>query len=292
MRKKGAMTTVTSMRRRVAGAALRRYREQCGLDLEDAASALGCDKSKVSRVESGERGITRADLTRLLSCYAVPAAEWAFAGAIAGPGHPPGWWQEYLALLPRDLLDFYSLEAAASEVLEWAPWHLPAIVQTQGYARAVAEADGIPAGLLDLAGEAAIAHAEAIRRKGAPRVRLILGQDALHRQVGGQSTAGAQLRALAQACEGDVDAPQFSIQVLPPGTVSHPGISAGPASILLFAPRPAPGLVHVPALCGTGQFVDDPGAVDGFIQAFTNLQSMALSPAESAELIRDCTKAD
>ncbi|HUN36026.1 MAG TPA: helix-turn-helix transcriptional regulator [Trebonia sp.] len=280
------MTTVTSMRRRVAGAALRRYREQCGLDVEDAAGVLSCDKSKISRVESGERGITRADLTRLLSCYAIPTEEWAFVGAVAGPGHPPGWWQDYRALLPPDLLDFYSLEAAASEVLEWAPWRMPAILQARGYARAEAEADGVPPGLLDQAGDAAVARAEAIRRKGVPRVHVILGQDALHRRVGGQETGRDQFFALAHACEDDGDASQFTIQILPPGTVAYPGISAGPASILLFAPRPAPGLVRVPALSGTGHFIDDPDSVDGFIQAFIRLQSMALSPAESAELIR------
>lgn len=120
---------------------------------------------------------------------------------------------------------------------------------------------------------------------------MILGQDALHRRVGSQEIGRDQFVALAQAGEDSGDAAQFTIQVLPPGTVLHPGISAGPASILLFAPRPAPGLVHVPALSGTGHFIDDPGAVDGFIQAFTRLQSMALSPAESAELIRHYAKA-
>jgi hypothetical protein len=47
----------------------------------------------------------------------------------------------------------------------------------------------------------------------------------------------------------------------------------------------------VPELSGTGHFIDDPGAVDGFIQVFTRLQSMALSPAESAKLIRHYAKA-
>jgi len=31
------------------------------LDLQDAATVVGCDRSKVSRVESGERGIPVAD---------------------------------------------------------------------------------------------------------------------------------------------------------------------------------------------------------------------------------------
>jgi transcriptional regulator with XRE-family HTH domain len=57
------------MRRRLAGAALRRYREELGWELGDAAQVLRCDRSKVSRIETGERGITAADLGQLLTEY-------------------------------------------------------------------------------------------------------------------------------------------------------------------------------------------------------------------------------
>ena len=64
------------------------------------------------------------------------------------------------------------------------------------------------------------------------------------------------------------------------------GLAAGPATVLLSAWPPAPGLVRVPALYGHGLFLEDPDAVGGFTQAFTHLRSLALSPAESASLIR------
>jgi hypothetical protein len=47
----------------------------------------------------------------------------------------------------------------------------------------------------------------------------------------------------------------------------------------------------VPALHGHGVFVDEPEAVVGFTRAFTHLRSLALSPAESASLIRDHAEA-
>ena len=52
-------------------------------------------------------------------------------------------------------------------MLTWTPWQLPAIVQTPGSARAEAEAEGIPPGLLDLADQAAAARQQAIRHQGA-----------------------------------------------------------------------------------------------------------------------------
>jgi transcriptional regulator with XRE-family HTH domain len=49
--------TVTSTQRQLVGSALRRYRANVGYALEDAAKVLDCDRSKISRVETGQRGI-------------------------------------------------------------------------------------------------------------------------------------------------------------------------------------------------------------------------------------------
>lgn len=221
----------------------------------------------------------------------MPATERLFLEALAGRRRPAGWWDEYGNLLPQELMDFYSLEAAADEILAWAPWQVPAIVQVPGYARAEAEADGVPPGLLDQASESVAARQLAIRHRGAPHVSVVLGAEALRRGTGGQAIARAQLLALAHACEEPTASPQFTIQVLPPGTVSRLGLAAGPATIVLCG-RPADlGLVHVPALHGHGVFVDEPEAVVGFTRAFTHLRSLALSPAESASLIRDHAEA-
>ena len=50
------------MRRRLVGGALRRYRENVGYALEDAARVLECDRSKISRIETGHRGIRSREL--------------------------------------------------------------------------------------------------------------------------------------------------------------------------------------------------------------------------------------
>ena len=51
------MTTVNPVRRVLVGGALRRYREGIGYSLDDAAKVLECDRSKISRIETGHRGI-------------------------------------------------------------------------------------------------------------------------------------------------------------------------------------------------------------------------------------------
>lgn len=47
------MVTAPPVRRRLVGDALRRYRENLGYTLDDAARILECDRSKVSRIETG-----------------------------------------------------------------------------------------------------------------------------------------------------------------------------------------------------------------------------------------------
>jgi transcriptional regulator with XRE-family HTH domain len=47
------VTPALPLRQRLIGATLRRYREDAGCDLQDAARTLGCDRSKVSRIEAG-----------------------------------------------------------------------------------------------------------------------------------------------------------------------------------------------------------------------------------------------
>jgi transcriptional regulator with XRE-family HTH domain len=64
------MTAGSAVRRRLIGSALRRYRENLALPLEDAADVLECDRSKLSRIESGHRGIRIKELRELLASTA------------------------------------------------------------------------------------------------------------------------------------------------------------------------------------------------------------------------------
>src|ERR1700677_3961989 len=58
-------------RRLLLGTALRQYREGLGYLLDDAARVLDCDRSKISRIETGHRGIRRRELRELLTEYGV-----------------------------------------------------------------------------------------------------------------------------------------------------------------------------------------------------------------------------
>ena len=87
------MTDAPPVRRRVLGAALRRFREQAGCTLDDAARILNCDRSKISRIETGQRGIRATELQGLLAEYGVDELRRDALLTLAHQTRQDGWWQ-------------------------------------------------------------------------------------------------------------------------------------------------------------------------------------------------------
>src|ERR1700741_533383 len=123
--KAGTVTGDLPVRRRLVGGAPRRYRENVGYALEDAARVLECDRSKISRIETGQRGIRPKELRELLTEYAVPDSEQAALLAIASSGGPHGWWHQYADVLPGAYLDYAIMESAASEIMTYEAQVVP-----------------------------------------------------------------------------------------------------------------------------------------------------------------------
>src|SRR5271170_5182551 len=84
-------TPALSIRRRLVGSALRRYREDLGFILEDAARVLECHPSKISRIETGQRGIRPRELRDLLTEYGADGAARDALTAIARRTSTPSW---------------------------------------------------------------------------------------------------------------------------------------------------------------------------------------------------------
>jgi transcriptional regulator with XRE-family HTH domain len=213
------MTDGTSLRSRVAGAALRRYRERIGYQLEDAARVLDCDRSKISRIETGLRGVRTAELRVLLAEYGVDAREQDIMEVIADRRACRGWWDEYADVIPGDMRDFLALETAASRLLVYEPQRVPALLQTKAYALDLASADlGLAVGSHYRAAEAVMIRQQSVLGQGRLEVTAVLGEAALCQAVGGATVMGSQLRQLAVSGE---DLPQVTVLVLPYSRGAH-----------------------------------------------------------------------
>jgi transcriptional regulator with XRE-family HTH domain len=273
------------VRRRLVGGALRRHRENVGYSLEDAARVLECDRSKISRIETGQRGIRPKELRELMTEYGVPASEQLALVAIASRGGQHSWWHPYSDTLSDAYLDYVIMESAASEIMAYEAQLIPDLLQTDDYARAIAAAE--PAYTTDQQREDAVA-AKAVRRQvvlggsSPARLGVILGEGALRQVVGGPDVLAGQISHLVKLAG---DYPAVTIQVLPFSAGAHAAAGSGSLAILRFPDAPSLGVVYLEALSG-GVYLEDQADVARYVRAFALLRAASLSPTDSADLLR------
>jgi hypothetical protein len=222
------------------GRALRRYRENLGYTLGDAARILECDPSKVCRIESGQRGIRGKELRELLAEYGVRDEQQDVLANLASPRGGSGWYRPYADVLPAAYLDYLLLEDGASKVMAYEAQRVPTLLQTPAYARALADADAGLAGddARERAVAATLARQKAILGERKPDIHLVIGEAALHQVVGGDAVMDGQLGLLAGVSG---DSGMITVQILPFGSGAHAAAAVGSFAILQYPEAPGSG---------------------------------------------------
>ncbi|MBM9508937.1 helix-turn-helix domain-containing protein [Actinacidiphila acididurans] len=192
-------------RQRRLGAELRKLRVAAGATTEYAAGLLGLDRSKISNMEAGTR-IASADRVRTLAIN-YDCSDEAYIRALAAMAEERGggWWDEYRGTLPPGLLDIAELEWHATRLCTAQIVHLPGLLHTEDYARAVFGAGLPPMSRLEV--ELRVAHRMQRQRvlyddKTLPYVAYI-HEAALRMQFGGRKVTQVQLDHLCAESERD-----------------------------------------------------------------------------------------
>jgi len=293
------MTGTPPVRRRLLGSALREYRESLGFNLDEAARILECDRSKISRIETGDRGIRAKELRELLTEYGVPASEQEALLAIAHRGRESGWWLDYRDVLSPDAQDYVIMEIAATEILAYEPNQVPDLLQTPDYIRAVAAADARYTSGEQRAHvmEVKLNRQRIVVAERAPRLDVVMTEGALRQAVGPPRVMREQLARLAALAETgfadglpDSDIPEdersrISLRVLPFSAGAQAVAGCGSMTLLRFAEAPEIGIIHLPALSG-GISLEGREDVARYQRTFAQLRSAALTPSRSVQLIR------
>lgn len=203
----GASPTV---RQRELGLRLRRLRNGLDLTVEDVAERLMCSAAKVSRMETGARRPMLRDVRDLCKLYGVDEAATAELMKLTREAREQGWWTRYDDL---DLNPYIGLEQEASSITHFSRHYLPALLQTEDYARAIIKGvlPGIDPAVLQQRVEARIGRQEILGREKPPRYRVLLDEAVLHRQVGGPVLMAAQLGKVLDL----VSAGKVAVQVIP-----------------------------------------------------------------------------
>jgi len=292
------------VRRRLLGTALREYRESLGFNLDEAARILECDRSKISRIETGDRGIRPKELRELLTEYGVPATEQEALLAVSHRGRESGWWLDYRDVLSAAAQDYVIMEIAATEILLYEPTQVPDLLQTPDYIRAAAAADARYTSGDQRAHvmEVKLNRQRIIVAGRAPGLDVVITEGALRQTVGPARVMREQLGRLADLAEtgladglpdGDVAGEarsHVSLRVLPFAAGAHAAAGCGSMSLLRFAQTPAIGVVHLPALSG-GVSLEGREEVTRYTRTFAQLRSAAHTTSRSAQLIRSIARA-
>jgi transcriptional regulator with XRE-family HTH domain len=294
------MTGAPPVRRRLLGSALRQYRDDLGYTLDQAALILDCDRSKISRIETGQRGIRAKELRELLTEYDVPDSEQEALLAIAHSGRQAGWWLEYRDVLSEAGQDYVAMELAATEILAYEPHQVPDLLQIPEYASALADADAncTSDASREHVIEVKLARQRIVLGARSPRLEVVVTEGALRQAVGGPRVMRRQLEWLADVADsGLVDTlpdgervgagarARISLQVLPFAVGAHAAAGCGPMTVLRFAQSPGLGVVHLSGLSG-GVSLEDRVEVARYARTFGQLRSDALSAPASARLLR------
>jgi len=262
---------------------LTRLRQAQGLSLEVAAQRLDFSKSKLYRVENGRSRTTLDDLEDMLDLYAVRSPQREALVQLGRDARKRGWWTAYSDVFTGS---YVGLESEAARIQVNA--HIvPGFLQTEDYARAVIAAT-----------RPTLEHSEVDRRVAArtarqkalfgrdvpPEIHVVLDEVALRRQVGGAEAMSAQLATLADASTG----PHLTLQVLSFTAGANAGME-GEFVILTFPDPEDPPVAYAEGLMGD-VYLESEEELDVYNLAWSHLVDTALSPGESASMIRKIAK--
>lgn len=119
-------------------------RERAGLLPTEAAALLGTDRTTISNTEAGRFGVSGTRVRTWAAAYACPDAAYIDALVDMAEERIKGWWEDYRGELSVSALDLAELEHHATGFRSVQIMHMPGLLQTEDYARAV-YAEALPA---------------------------------------------------------------------------------------------------------------------------------------------------
>jgi transcriptional regulator with XRE-family HTH domain len=267
-----------SIRQRRVSGELRTLREKRGLSCKDVAAALDCSESKISRMETGERGLYADDVAAILGYLRAPTGLRHELLALVRDGEERNW-HEIHGKLPTNWKDLIRFENDATAIYNYEPMVIPGLAQTPDYSRALMHGANprLSEAEVETLVAARMSRQVILSRRQAPTVQLIVDETVLRRPVGESSMLRAQLRHLLALGER----PKVSFQVVPFAVGAYPGLE-GPLVLLEFANEPTLAYAETRA---ASSFLEEEEHIDGVKVAWRGLRAKALSPEDSVRLI-------
>lgn len=272
-----------TLRRRQLGMELRRLRDAAGVTIDQVAERLECSASKISRIETGQTGVTPRDVRDMLVVYGVDPDQAESLLQIAREARMKGWWQLYGDVLTSA---YVGLEAAADQIRGYEAAVVPGLLQTEDYARAMIHAarPDINAVEIDKRVRVRVGRQSLLTQDDPIDLWVVLDEAVLRRPVGGRSVMRRQLEHLIMVA----DLSNVTLQVLPFTAGAHAGMD-GAFALLLYEESADQNFVFAANAAG-GLFLEKDDELQRYAFIFDHLRANALRPEESVAMIAMLTK--
>jgi hypothetical protein len=257
------------------GQMLERLRERAGVTPAEVDEEMHWYEGKCRRVETGDRVVSYVEIDRLADRYKASKDRRSTLHHLAEAARR----REPTASVDDFAQTYITLERQASGIDYYHGELICGLFQTENYARTIlATGTGhVPQRLLDR-----MARQKVLTSNNPPKVRMVLGEAALHIQVGGAVAMRDQLRHLLRATE----LPNVAIRILPFAAGAHQAFGV-PFYVVTVAPPASITRVYAEGLTDA-TYIQAPDQVLTYEGAFTRVWNLAASDQDSAKILRRC----
>ncbi|MFK4147995.1 helix-turn-helix domain-containing protein [Streptomyces sp. NPDC004065] len=264
---------------------LRRLRSSAGLTAREAASLLGVSHVQISHIESGLTGVSEERLRQIAAHYACTDEALIQTLVAMATDRTRGWWEQYRGRLPTAYLDLSELEHHAGYRWDVDFLHIPGLLQTEDYARALFSYVNpeFPKPEVELRVEHRMRRKAVIERPRPAPYEAVIHEAALRIRVGDRGAARTQLGRVLELSE----ARHVTVRVIP---FELDGF-AGAGSAMVYAGGPIPKLDTVVRDGPHGTvFIDAEAQLCRFRTLFRRLEAASLEPERSRDFIHKLAK--
>jgi transcriptional regulator with XRE-family HTH domain len=264
---------------------LRRLRDAAGLSAREAAGLLGVNSVQISQIESGITGVSEQRLRRLAAHYACTDEALVDALAAMATDRTRGWWEEYRGLLPTSFLDLSELEHHAAYRWDVDFLHVPGLLQTEDYSRALfsRRVPELPEDELELRVRHRMQRRVILEKPHPVTYEALVHEAALRIRVGGKVTSRAQLARVLELSEAE----HVAVRVIPFDLDDFADITAA----MVYAGCAVPRLDTVVRDGPHGTlFIDSEAQLGVYRTLFRRVEAMSLDPDRSQDFIHRLAK--
>jgi hypothetical protein len=237
---------------------------------------MSVSPSKVSRLETGQRGASPRDIRDLCDIYGVPDNVRQQFLDLAAEGKQLAWWQS--RGLPYST--YVGLESGAASISDFGLGLVPGLLQSPEYARAVLAAIHPPLDPAEIEQRllARLDRQSLLTSPNAPRFEAVIDEAVLHRVAGDRAIMRGQLKHLLAISR----LANVTIRILPYEAGILPVTNN--KFIILSFDEAVPGVVFIEGLTGD-LYLDDENDLASYREAFDALRGLAASAEDSREMI-------